>query len=136
MSPSRVTPHEEGRAALYALTAALLLPGSSDDGERLLAALRETDVSHTVGDGNTLADVRSALGELGLVRRDGIAKMEDHVGMLCEAMGLLVAGAPGVAPRPLAQQRAFFEAHLAPWYRTCANDISARTPTSLVASRT
>ena len=65
MSPSRVTPHEEGRAALYALTAALLLPGSSDDGERLLAARRETDVSHTVGDGNTLADVRSALGQLG-----------------------------------------------------------------------
>jgi len=177
ISPARVTPHEDGRAALYALTAALLLPASSDDGEPLLAALRDTDVSQTVGDpplaqalnalalaardmdtvaladeygaifvdasppqvdpsaskycvrrsGNTLADVRAALGGLGLVRRHGIAEAEDHVGMLCEAMRLLVAGAPGVAPRPFAQQRAFFEAHLAPWYQACANDIrSAR----------
>jgi TorA maturation chaperone TorD/divalent metal cation (Fe/Co/Zn/Cd) transporter len=166
--------HEQGRASLYALTATLLLPASVEDADRLLAALRDTDVKQSPADpplsqalnalalaaramdtealaeeyatifidatrprvdpsasrycnslrsGSTLACVRAALRELGLVRRDGIAEMEDHLGMLCEAMRVLVGGAPGVAPRPLLQQRAFFAAHLAPWYRACANDI-------------
>jgi TorA maturation chaperone TorD len=72
-------------------------------------------------------EVRAALRGLGLARREGVAEMEDHLGMLCEAMRLLIAGGPDVGPRPLGHQRSFFAAHLAPWYRACANDIrSAR----------
>lgn len=67
-----------------------------------------------------LAALRADLARLGLARAPGQREMEDHLGALCEAMRLMVAGA---SPHPLAQQRQFFDAHLAPWYRRCLHDI-------------
>ena len=45
-----VTPQEESRAALSALTPAVLLHPNADDGASLLAALRDTDVSRPPDD--------------------------------------------------------------------------------------
>ena len=43
-------------------------------------------------------------------------------------MRVLVAGAPGIARRPLGAQKAFFEAHIRPWYAACLADIAAAEP--------
>lgn len=70
-----------------------------------------------------LAALRADLARLGLARAAGQREMEDHLGALCEAMRLLVAGAAGRAPGPLALQQQFFTTHIAPWYRRCLQDI-------------
>lgn len=67
-----------------------------------------------------LVALRGDLARLGLGRAPGQREMEDHLGALCEAMRLMVAGA---SPHALAQQRQFFDTHLAPWYRRCLHDI-------------
>ena len=55
--------------------------------------------------------------------RPGQREMEDHLGALCEAMRLLVAGGPGHGAQPLAIQQHFFDTHIAPWYGRCLHDI-------------
>jgi TorA maturation chaperone TorD len=37
----------------------------------------------------------------------------------------LIQGGPGMPPRGLAVQKAFFEAHIRPWYAACLADIAA-----------
>jgi TorA maturation chaperone TorD len=54
-----------------------------------------------------------------------VGEFEDHLGVLCETMRVLVAGAPGIPHRTLAEQKQFFEAHLQPWYAACLRDIAA-----------
>jgi TorA maturation chaperone TorD len=66
-----------------------------------------------------LVALRDDLARLGMGRAPGQREMEDHLAALCEAMRLLISG--GVVP--LARQRAFFEAYIAPWYRRCLHDI-------------
>jgi TorA maturation chaperone TorD len=61
-----------------------------------------------------LAELRDALGRLGVARAASVKEPEDHIAALSEVMAGLVTGAFG-APQPLAGQRALFEAHLAPW---------------------
>jgi TorA maturation chaperone TorD len=61
-----------------------------------------------------LAALRAALARLGVARAPEIKEPEDHIAALCEVMAGLIEGAYG-APQPLAVQREFFEAHLAPW---------------------
>jgi TorA maturation chaperone TorD len=61
-----------------------------------------------------LADLRAALAGLGIARAGDVAEPEDHIAFLCEVMAGLVAGAFGPAA-PLAAQRDFFDAFLAPW---------------------
>ncbi|HZX26209.1 MAG TPA: molecular chaperone TorD family protein [Telluria sp.] len=70
-----------------------------------------------------LVALRDDLARLGLARRRGAGEMEDHLGALCDAMRLLIAGGASRRPQPLAVQCAFFEAHLAPWYARCLNDL-------------
>lgn len=85
-----------------------------------------------------LVAVRADLARLGLGRSAGQREMEDHLGALCEAMRLMIAGGaglatPGVATpglatpagamQPLASQQQFFDTHIAPWYRRCLQDI-------------
>lgn len=72
-----------------------------------------------------LAALRHDLAQLRLARAPGVGEFEDHLGALCETMRVLVAGAPGAAPRGLGVQKAFFEAHLRPWYAGCLADIAA-----------
>jgi len=70
-----------------------------------------------------LAALRTDLAELGLARRARSGELEDHLGALCEAMRILIGGAPGMAPRPVPAQKAFFEKHIGPWHAACLNDI-------------
>jgi TorA maturation chaperone TorD len=70
-----------------------------------------------------LASLRSDLATLGLARAGGATELEDHLGALCETMRLLIAGAPGWAPRSLQEQRDFFMKHIVPWYARCLDDI-------------
>ena len=71
-----------------------------------------------------LAQVREDLARLGLARVRGRAESEDHLGALCEAMRVLVAGAPGIRCQPLAEQRRFFDAHLGSWCMRALDDIA------------
>jgi TorA maturation chaperone TorD len=75
-----------------------------------------------------LVQLRQDLARLGLGRAAGRGESEDHLGALCETMRVLVAGMPGVggmSRRPVAQQKAFFETHIRPWYAACLADIAA-----------
>lgn len=72
-----------------------------------------------------LAELRADLARLRLARVHGVAEFEDHLGALCETMRILIAGGAGIARQPLAQQRQFFEAHIAPWYARGVADIAA-----------
>lgn len=71
-----------------------------------------------------LAELRADLARLKLARVRGVGEFEDHLGALCETMRVLVAGGPGIARQPIAEQKRFFEAHLAPWYERAVADIA------------
>ena len=77
--------------------------------------------SHYVGpqSGRPLAEIRGALAELALARRSESSEFEDHLGVLLETMRMLVAGDGERLPEDVAQQRAFFERHIAPWVDKC-----------------
>jgi TorA maturation chaperone TorD len=65
-----------------------------------------------------LAALRDTLRELGLRRQTGALELEDHLGSLFETMSLLIQQG-----RPLAIQRAFFNAHIGSWLERCLEDI-------------
>lgn len=71
-----------------------------------------------------LAALRAELARLGLSRAAGSGEFEDHLGALCETMRVLVEGAPGIARRGAAEQKRFFEHHIAPWHARCLADIA------------
>jgi TorA maturation chaperone TorD len=75
-----------------------------------------------------LAELRQDLARMRLTRVRGVGEFEDHLGVLCETMRVLVAGAPGSARRSLAEQKHFFGAHLQPWYAACLRDIAGAEP--------
>ncbi|HZZ92824.1 MAG TPA: molecular chaperone TorD family protein [Usitatibacter sp.] len=54
------------------------------------------------------------LAELGLAHKPGLPEPEDHIAALLDVMRVLAAGGAGRAPAPLAMQRRFFDAHVAP----------------------
>lgn len=70
-----------------------------------------------------LAALRDDLRTLGLGRAGTQRELEDHLGVLCEVMRVLIAGAVFLAGRSLQTQRGFFLEHLAPWYGRCLDDI-------------
>lgn len=61
-----------------------------------------------------LAALRSAMLKLGIARAEGVVDPEDHIASLCEMMRGLMTGVFG-KPLALADQRAFFDAHIATW---------------------
>jgi TorA maturation chaperone TorD len=61
-----------------------------------------------------LADLRGDLARLGVGVEAGTTEPEDHIAFMCEVMHGLIVGSFG-QPRPIEDQRAFFQAHLAPW---------------------
>jgi len=73
--------------------------------------------------GNLLAELRGRLAALGLSRRQEVPLYEDHLATVCEVMRALVAGAPGVAPVPVQEQREFFFAYAVPWVFECCTAI-------------
>jgi TorA maturation chaperone TorD len=62
-----------------------------------------------------LVELRDDLARLGLGRRRDSTMLEDHVSALFETMRLLIEGADDREPAGVAEQKAFFERHLAPW---------------------
>ncbi|MEP7181217.1 MAG: molecular chaperone TorD family protein [Betaproteobacteria bacterium] len=70
-----------------------------------------------------LADVRATLAGLGLARKAESAMVEDHLAALCETMRMLVAGDGKRSSGSIAQQRGFFERHLAGWTNDCCAAI-------------
>jgi len=66
-----------------------------------------------------LVEVRATLDGLGLARQETATLLEDHLSALCETMRILIAGHGARAPSPIAEQRAFFERHIAPWVFEC-----------------
>ena len=72
-----------------------------------------------------LAEVRAALAVMGLGRRPDATMIEDHLAALCETMRLLVTGHDERRPASVADQRAFFERHMAPWIADCCAAIEA-----------
>ena len=71
-----------------------------------------------------LAELRADLACLGLRRARGVGEFEDHLGALCETMRVLIAGAPGIAPASIAQQKMFFGRHIGPWCERALDDIA------------
>jgi TorA maturation chaperone TorD len=74
-----------------------------------------------------LVAIRSELAALGLARVHASAVYEDHLGALCEAMRLLIAGAPGRGAEPLSVQRQFFDRFLGVWVDECCGAITRCT---------
>jgi TorA maturation chaperone TorD len=79
-----------------------------------------------------LADLRADMESRGLRRRAGIGECEDHLGALCEAMHLFIAGEPAQRAS-LDAQRRFFERHIGPWYRTALGDLRSAAPANFYA---
>jgi TorA maturation chaperone TorD len=69
-----------------------------------------------------LARLRGDMAKLGIARADASTEPEDHIASLCEMMAGLIVGAFG-APASVAAQRAFFDAHLAPWAARFFEDL-------------
>jgi TorA maturation chaperone TorD len=75
--------------------------------------------------GSVLAELRSELARLGLSRQAGVSLFEDHLAAVLETMRVLVAGGPGVEPRPLGEQSAFFARYVSSWVPRCCAAIIA-----------
>ena len=74
--------------------------------------------------GRPLAEIRAALAEMGLARRPDSSEFEDHLAVLLETMRMLVAGDAERPPTEIPRQRAFFQAHVAPWVFDCCTAIA------------
>ena len=70
-----------------------------------------------------LAILRQTLATLGAARAEGVSEPEDHAGFLCQVMAGLITGSFQSGPASIAQQKAFFEAHIAPWMKLVFSDI-------------
>jgi len=54
------------------------------------------------------------LAELGLARRETVTEPDDHWAALLDVMRVLIAGGAGRSPAAVAEQRRFYQSHLAP----------------------
>lgn len=82
-----------------------------------------------------LARLRADLNALGLAR--DVASMpetEDHIAYLFEVMRYLIAAELGWAPSSLAQQKAFFMAHVQPWVLTLCDALAAHPRANFFAA--
>lgn len=80
-----------------------------------------------------LAQLRSDLARLGLVRDEAIYETEDHIACLCEVMRYLIAG-DDVAVANLTQQQAFFSTHLQSWVPAMCEAVEANPKARLYAA--
>lgn len=69
-----------------------------------------------------LAELRSDMERLGIARGGLPGEPEDHIAFICDIMHELIAGRAGVAAS-LAEQAAFFQAHLAPFAERFFTDM-------------
>jgi TorA maturation chaperone TorD len=71
-----------------------------------------------------LARLRRDMARLGVARRTGVADPEDHIAALCEMMAAFIDGGLGVG-LSLADQKAFFGAHVGSWAGVLFRDMEA-----------
>lgn len=71
-----------------------------------------------------LAKLRQDMARLGIARASDVKEPEDHIGTLCEIMAGLIADGFG-GPPDLAEQKRFFDVHLAPWAGRFFADLEA-----------
>ena len=111
--------------ALRAASAAMDEAAAGEEFQTLFVGVGKSEVSlyasHYLGpqSGRPLAEIRGALARLGLARRPGSSEFEDHLAVELETMRMLVAGQDDRRPASIAEQRAFFEQHLATWAFDC-----------------
>ena len=114
---------------LIAASAAMDPEAAAAEYQDLFIGVGKSEVSlHASGyvsraGGSALADLRTALADLGLSKQEGSSLYEDHLAAVCETMRVLIGGAPGVEPCPFAQQREFFVGYVSPWVSACCNAI-------------
>jgi TorA maturation chaperone TorD len=70
-----------------------------------------------------LAELRSALADLGLGRRADALLVEDHLAAVFETMRILAGGSESVPPASFVVQKTFFERHVLPWTFRCLDEI-------------
>lgn len=80
-----------------------------------------------------LARLRADMARLGLAREEGVHEPEDHIASLFEMMAGLIDGSYG-APLDLAQQKAFFEAHIGGWAEIFFRDLEVAKSSVLYAA--
>lgn len=71
-----------------------------------------------------LADLRGDMARLGIARAEGVSEPEDHIGALFEMMRGMTTATFG-KPLPLAEQRRFFDVHIATWAPKFFEDLEA-----------
>ena len=114
---------------LIAASAAMDPEAAAAEYQDLFIGVGKSEVSlHASGyvsraGGSALADLRTALADLGLSKQEGSSLYEDHLAAVCETMRVLIGGAPGVEPCPFAQQREFFVGYVSPWVSICCDAI-------------
>lgn len=69
-----------------------------------------------------LALLRRDMARLDIARADNVAEPEDHIGALCEMMAGLILGDFGT-PLPVADQKQFFDKHMAAWTERFFTDL-------------
>ena len=69
--------------------------------------------------------LQAELAALGLARKEGVGEPEDHFAGLLDVMRVLVAGGAGRGPAPVAEQRRFFQANLAPAVHKFVSKVGA-----------
>jgi TorA maturation chaperone TorD len=115
--------------ALIAASATVDAAEAADEYQRLFIGIGRCEVSlHASGylaraGTSPLAELRAALARLGLGRRGGVNVYEDHLAAICETMRVLIAGASGMEPGTIAQQREFFAVYVVPWVTSCCDAI-------------
>jgi TorA maturation chaperone TorD len=118
---------------LRAASAAMDPEAASAEYQTLFIGVGRSEISlyasHYLGpqSGRPLAEIRTALAEMGLGRRPESSEFEDHLALLLETMRLLIAGDSERRPAEIPRQRAFFQSHLAPWAFDCCT-ATAQSP--------
>ncbi len=80
-----------------------------------------------------LATLRSDMASRGMVRAPNVYEPEDNIASLMEMMGGMIVGRFGT-PAELADQRQFFNKHIAPWAGHFFSDLEAAKNSILYAS--
>ena len=117
---------------LVAASGAMDAEAAAEEYERLFVGVGKAQVSMYAGyyGGAMAVDhprvrLSADLAALGLGRLDRVTEPEDHFATLFDVMRVLVAGGPGRAPAPLAEQKRFFEGHLQPGVAKFFHSMSA-----------
>ena len=116
--------------ALRAASGTADLEALRDEYQALFIGVGRSEVSpyasHYLGrqsSGRALAEIRSALADLGLARQAAASEFEDHIAVIFEAMRMLISGDGERPPAEIGEQRRFFDRFVMPWACDCCAAI-------------